>query len=558
MEKQLEAQYYEDEYSRSTLPYKLYFQALESVFDLTLVESFGDFGCNNGGVIQYMKEKYPHISVTGVDYFEWAKKHAHPIIRENIQIADLAQPYDTGGMYDIVNSTEVGEHIEISGEQNFIDNITKSAKDLLVLTWSAEASHGNDQHQNPRWQEYIISEVEKRGFHYSKPLSKDLANALQSSLLNMGYSWWAHDIMIFRRLKFPKIHGQYWIQWTETNNGFNIKCLDHPSFFKRETFQSNFMRLTRLIKEKSHLQENLNILRFGDGDYYFLRENPIGSAKPGNRALMKDYKDINMTQYRDLFWNNEVISVEGHSITKIRSLAVYYFFTLANLLLGIKPHRPKKELHTKIKKLIWDKLLALFTYRIFLFLVLKMISHFKGEVFYQRFMKIPQFYLESVYALVSSRWIFRNYPEWICLVGGSEKIKLIRELMQYDEYRNYLGIKQIDTYIEIPEKWAADDPESVAKNVGDQLLVSNAKIVLLGVGSVKYALMPLMKQYVNGPIIDIGCWLDALAGVVSQDRPYFARWVNYRIEWYDYSKIDFMDKNNPERHNPIYKTIILK
>lgn len=130
--------------------------------------------------------------------------------------------------------------------------------------------------------------------------------------------------------------------------------------------------------------------------------------------------------------------------------------------------------------------------------------------------------------------------------------------MQYDEYRNYLGIKQIDTYIEIPEKWAADDPESVAKNVGDQLLASNAKIVLLGVGSVKYALMPLMKQYVNGPIIDIGCWLDALAGVVSQDRPYFARWVNYRIEWYDYSKIDFMDKNNPERHNPIYSTVILK
>lgn len=64
MEKQLEAQYYEDEYSRSTLPYKLYFQALESVFDLTLVESFGDFGCNNGGVMQYMKQKYPHISVT--------------------------------------------------------------------------------------------------------------------------------------------------------------------------------------------------------------------------------------------------------------------------------------------------------------------------------------------------------------------------------------------------------------------------------------------------------------------------------------------------------------
>ena len=81
-----------------------------------------------------------------------------------------------------------------------------------------------------------------------------------------------------------------------------------------------------------------------------------------------------------------------------------------------------------------------------------MISHFKGEVFYQRFMKIPQFYLESVYALVSSRWVFRNFPNGICLVGGSEKIKLVKELMKYEEYRTYLGIEKIDTFIEIPEK----------------------------------------------------------------------------------------------------------
>jgi hypothetical protein len=212
------------------------------------------------------------------------------------------------------------------------------------------------------------------------------------------------------------------------------------------------MRLTRLIQERSHFRENLNILRFGDGDYYFLRENPIGSAKPGNRALTKPYKDINMTQYRDLFWNNEVICVEQHCMTKIRSLAVYYFFTLANLLLGIKLHRPKKELHTKIIKTLGDKFLALFTCHVFLIPVLKMISHFKGEVFYQRFMKIPQFYLESVYALVSSRWVFRNFPSGVCLVGGSEKIKLIKELMKYEEYRSYLGIEKIDTFIEIPEK----------------------------------------------------------------------------------------------------------
>ena len=558
MDKQLESQYYEDEYSRGTLPYKLYFQALESVLDFSIVESFADFGCNNGGVMHYMKEKFPHVTVAWVDYFEWAKKHAHPSIKENITIADLAEKFDIGRQYDIVNSTEVGEHIEKSWEQNFIDNITRAASDMLILTWSAEESHGNDQHQNPRWQTYIIEEVEKRGFTYSSAMSKDLADALQSSLLNMGYNWWAHDIMIFRRLKFPTIDGQYWIAWTETNNILNVQYFKRASWCKKESFQSNFLRLTRLIKEKSLFRENLNILRFGDGDYYFLRENPIGSAKPGNRALTKPYKDIDMTQYRDLFWNNEIISVEDHSMTKIRSLAVYYFFTLVSLFIGIRTYRPKTEKSTKIMKFIGDKFLAVFTSRIFLFPILKAISYFKGNIFLTRFRQIPQFYLESVYALVSSRWIFRNYPDSICLVGGAQKIRLIRELMKHEEYRQYLWVNTIDTYIEIPEKWAANDPEKVAQEVGEQLIHSKAKIVLVGVGSVKYVLMPLMKQYVSCPIIDVGCGLDALAWVVSQDRPYFAKWVNYRIEGYDYSKIDFMDKNNPERHNPIYSTVVLK
>lgn len=165
--------------------------------------------------------------------------------------------------------------------------------------------------------------------------------------------------------------------------------------------------------------------------------------------------------------------------------------------------------------------------------------------------------MDCVYALVSTKWLFRNFPNQIGLISGGPKLELIKKLMQYREYRDYIGMDSFTDYIEVPQKGAADDVVGLSKAVGERLKHSQAKIFLVAVGSAKVGLMPLLKAYTDAVLIDVGCGVDALAGIVCQDRPFFADWTNYRIKNHDYSKIDFMDQGNPAWNKPGYKTIYL-
>ena len=64
----------------------------------------------------------------------------------------------------------------------------------------------------------------------------------------------------------------------------------------------------------------------------------------------------------------------------------------------------------------------------------------------------------------------------------------------------------------------------------------------------------VVRVLTDAVFIDVGGGIDAIAGILCQDRPYFAEWVNYRIKGYDYSKIDFMDQGNPSWNNKEYET----
>ena len=48
--------------------------------------------------------------------------------------------------------------------------------------------------------------------------------------------------------------------------------------------------------------------------------------------------------------------------------------------------------------------------------------------------------------------IFKKYHSSICLIGNQDKIDLIKKLVEYKEYRNYLGIKNFKDYISIQAK----------------------------------------------------------------------------------------------------------
>ena len=77
--------------------------------------------------------------------------------------------------------------------------------------------------------------------------------------------------------------------------------LDNHKCFEDENTYTNFQ--ADLEKFKSHLKQLVDdkecktFYKFGDGDYYFLTKQAVGSATPGNRALSLSYEDINHQEF---------------------------------------------------------------------------------------------------------------------------------------------------------------------------------------------------------------------------------------------------------------------
>ena len=76
-------------------------------------------------------------------------------------------------------------------------------------------------------------------------------------------------------------------------------------------------------------------------------------------------------------------------------------------------------------------------------------------------------------------------------------------------------------------------------------------------GHAKTGVLSYLKGYSDAVFIDVGVGIDALAGCVNQERPYFADWTNYRFKDFDYSQIDQMDYNAEGYDKSKYKTIWL-
>jgi hypothetical protein len=262
----------------------------------------------------------------------------------------------------------------------------------------------------------------------------------------------------------------------ETTNLDPHSCFEDPNTFPQ--FQEG------LDIFKSHLiqlvedKENKTFYKFGDGDYHFLRKNEIGSAKPGNRALSSTYDKINHQQFVDGAQLNDYYTCE-----------------------------------------IYPENIQMFNEVI------------DNDIDYPA---------EYGYGLVANKWFFKQFGGKIGLIGASEKLYLIEELMKHDEYKEYLGLDSFNDYIHFPQKYACDDIDLVEEFVGNQLKKSKSNIFLLGIGHSKSAVLHRFKKYTNAIFIDVGAGIDNIAGCINIRRPYAGDWTNYRIKDYDYSGIDYL------------------
>jgi 2-polyprenyl-3-methyl-5-hydroxy-6-metoxy-1,4-benzoquinol methylase len=109
-----------------------------------------EFGCGPSHVIEYFQDK---IDVVGVDSFEDMKTMLPDNLSPLLILEDLENSKELDfGVFDVVVSTEVAEHISQKSEEAFLELLVRSGSKHLVF--SASNKDKSPGHINPHPKSY--------------------------------------------------------------------------------------------------------------------------------------------------------------------------------------------------------------------------------------------------------------------------------------------------------------------------------------------------------------------------------------------------------------------
>ena len=268
------------------------------------------------------------------------------------------------------------------------------------------------------------------------------------------------------------------------------------SFENKDTypnFQEQLTEFKELLINLVDSNQSKTFYKFGDGDYFFLKKQSVGSAAPGRRALSRSYLDIDHQQF-----------VEGSKLCDYYTCEIY----------PLNRQRFSEVIDRKI-----------------------------------------DYPAEFGYGLVANKWLLQTFAGKIGLIGANTKMNIIQNLMEAPQYQEYLGITKFEDYISLPQRFACDDLDATEKMVGDQLKNSTSKIFLMGMGHVKSGLIHRLKKYTDAVFLDVGASIDAIAGIIDVDRPFVADWVNYQIDETEmYEDVDLLAYQGKGKHITLERT----
>ena len=264
----------------------------------------------------------------------------------------------------------------------------------------------------------------------------------------------------------------------------------NPCFSDSQTypkFQEELEQFKHHLVELVYLNEPKTFYKFGDGDYFFLRKESVGSATPGRRALSKAYDQI----------DHEAFTTGAH-------LCDYY-------TCEIYPTNRNRFAQVIDRKIDYPA--------------------------------------EFSYGLITNKWLLQTFSGMIGLIGADQKMNIIKNLMEAPQYQDYLGLEKFEDYISLPQKFACDDIDATEQMVAEQLKNSSSKIFLMGMGHVKSGLIHRLKKHANAVFLDVGASIDALAGIIDINRPYAGDWTNYQIDEPElYDDVDFLAYEGQGKH----------
>ena len=138
-----------------------------------------------GNRVQFLNEVKTYDAFDGAPYCEETTDNL-------VQHLDLSVPVYHLNLYDWIVSLEVAEHIPKTYEQIFIDNLTRHAKEGIILSWAAVGQVGHS-HVNNQDLSYVREQLEKRGFKINHELSKSFKNASK-------LEWLKKNMYIYTRI----------------------------------------------------------------------------------------------------------------------------------------------------------------------------------------------------------------------------------------------------------------------------------------------------------------------------------------------------------------------
>lgn len=145
--------------------------------------SISDLGAGGGWYTDYFNK----------NGFKSYAYDASPVRPAHVKYIDLTKDIHID-QRDWTVSLEVGEHLPKQFESTYLNNVARSNN--VILSWAIPGQGGNN-HVNLQPNNYIISQMEQKGYQYDRESSNKLRK-------DSTFSWFKKTLMVFKKKNFLK------------------------------------------------------------------------------------------------------------------------------------------------------------------------------------------------------------------------------------------------------------------------------------------------------------------------------------------------------------------
>ena len=189
------------------------------VLDLLTPQRVVDIGCSGGAWLAIFRE-HGVEDILGLDGV-WIDEDQLKIPRQCFRRADLRQPLEIEGEFDLALSLEVAEHLPPARAEGFIAELAALAP--VVLFSAAIPFQGGHHHVNEQWPDYWARYFKSHRFEAIDIIRSQVWNDPKVS------SWYKQNILIFARDDAIRSSERLRDAWRVTPKG--PLALVHPAFF---------------------------------------------------------------------------------------------------------------------------------------------------------------------------------------------------------------------------------------------------------------------------------------------------------------------------------------